>query len=142
VLDRVDWDEATGEVVYRARPGRADSARFGPYEFIAAVLDHPPLPNQQLVRYWGHYSNVSRGRRRAAGSAEPEAAGLDDDAASQMPAMAMSWPDFEDAVQAACPAKAEVDYLVTRNPDDFRGADVEVVRPAELIAQVPPDEDS
>lgn len=30
------------------------------------VLDHLPAPNQQLLRYWGFYSNVARGRRRAA----------------------------------------------------------------------------
>ena len=49
-------------------------------------------------------------------------------------ALAMKWPDFEDAVQAACAAKAEVDYLVTRNAKDFRRADVEVISPAELVA--------
>lgn len=65
---------------------------------------------------------------------------VDDDRLLQ--AMAMSWPDFEDAVQAACAAKAEVDYLVTRNPEDFRGADVEVVGPAELVALVSADETS
>lgn len=48
-------------------------------------------------------------------------------------AMAMSWPDFEDAVQAACAAKAGVDYLVTRNAEDFQGAEVDVVGPPELL---------
>ena len=49
-------------------------------------------------------------------------------------ALAMNWKDFEDAVQAACAAKAEVDYLVTRNPSDFSGSDLDVVTPAELVA--------
>ena len=49
-------------------------------------------------------------------------------------ALAMNWSDFEDAVQAACATKAEVDYLVTRDEAGFRGADVEVISPAELVA--------
>jgi hypothetical protein len=46
----------------------------------------------------------------------------------------MNWKDFEDAVQAACAAKAEVDYLVTRNPSDFSGSELDVVTPAEVAA--------
>lgn len=49
-------------------------------------------------------------------------------------AMAMNWEDFEDAVQAACAAKAEVDYFVTRNAADFSGSDLEIISPAELVA--------
>ena len=49
-------------------------------------------------------------------------------------AMAMNWRDFEDAVQAACAAKAEVDYLVTRNPADFSTSDLDVITPTELVA--------
>jgi predicted nucleic acid-binding protein len=49
-------------------------------------------------------------------------------------AMAMNWKDFEDAVQAACAAKAEVDYFVTRNPSDFSESNLEVITPAELVA--------
>ncbi len=30
------------------------------------ALDHLPPPRHQLVRYWGYYSNVTRGKRRAA----------------------------------------------------------------------------
>lgn len=51
-------------------------------------------------------------------------------------AMAMNRPDFEDAVQAACAAKAGVDCLVTRNADDFEGSEVDVLQPAELLALV------
>ncbi|MGA7304704.1 MAG: PIN domain-containing protein [Rhodothermales bacterium] len=49
-------------------------------------------------------------------------------------ALAMNWRDFEDAVQAACAAKAEVDYFVTRNPTDFPGSDLDVVTPGEVLA--------
>jgi len=49
-------------------------------------------------------------------------------------ALAMNWKDFEDAVQAACAAKADVDYFVTRNPADFSGANLDVVTPVEMRA--------
>lgn len=49
-------------------------------------------------------------------------------------ALAMNWDDFEDAVQAACAAKIEADYLITRNDDDFSGADVPIRSPAEYLA--------
>jgi hypothetical protein len=63
VLERMSLDEDTGEV-YRTRPSRADQpegpvARWDVYELIARVLDHLPAPNQQIVRYWGFYSNVA-----------------------------------------------------------------------------------
>ncbi len=61
VLERLAWDEISGEVVYRARPGRQDAsgesvARWDVLEFLARVLDHLPEPGQQLLRYWGWYS--------------------------------------------------------------------------------------
>ncbi len=71
VLERLSLDEDTGEVLYRTRPSRAAHpegpvARWDVYELIARVLDHLPPPRQQLVRYWGYYSNASRGKRRLA----------------------------------------------------------------------------
>lgn len=49
-------------------------------------------------------------------------------------ALAMEWDDFEDAVQASCAAKAEADYLLTRDQDGFRGSHVPVLSPAEFVA--------
>jgi hypothetical protein len=51
---------------------RSEAVRLGRYgircplvlDRLARVLDHLPEPSQQLVRYWGWYSNASRGRRR------------------------------------------------------------------------------
>lgn len=68
MLERLTWDETSGEVVYRARPGRHDArgesvAHWDVLEFLARVLDHLPDPSQQLLRYWGWYSNAARGRR-------------------------------------------------------------------------------
>ena len=55
VLERLEWDEAAAEIVYRARPGRQGAggesvARWDVLEFLARVLDHLPEPGQQLLR--------------------------------------------------------------------------------------------
>jgi hypothetical protein len=74
VLKRVSWEEAIGKIVYRGQPSRRSppgdgTARWDVLSFIACVVDHIPGPSQQMVRYWGWYSNAARGkRRRAAGS--------------------------------------------------------------------------
>ena len=49
-------------------------------------------------------------------------------------ALAMNWDDFEDALQAACAAKAEADYIVTRNQADFAAAEVDALSPGECLA--------
>lgn len=49
-------------------------------------------------------------------------------------ALTLPTSDFEDAVQAACGIKAEVDHLVTRDASDFRGIPLSVVSPAEVLA--------
>jgi predicted nucleic acid-binding protein len=49
-------------------------------------------------------------------------------------ALALDWPDFEDAVQASCAEKAKADFIVTRDKRGFRGALVSVVTPGELLA--------
>ena len=51
-------------------------------------------------------------------------------------ALAMQWDDFEDAVQAACAEKAEVEFLVTRNESDFKGSSVPILNPTELLARL------
>jgi len=37
---------------------------FDPAEFLARVIMHIPEPRRHMVRYYGWYSNVSRGKRR------------------------------------------------------------------------------
>jgi hypothetical protein len=84
VLERMSLDEDTGEVIYRTRPSRTHHpegpvARWDVYELIGRVLDHLPAPRQQQVRYWGYYSNVTRGKRRAAACRLAAAPDPDDD---------------------------------------------------------------
>lgn len=49
-------------------------------------------------------------------------------------ALALGWRDFEDAVQAVTAALCQADYLVTRNPRDFKQSLVPVITPSEFLA--------
>ena len=37
---------------------------MNPLEFIARVVQHIPDPSQQMIRYFGIYSNAARGKRK------------------------------------------------------------------------------
>lgn len=41
--------------------------------------------------------------------------------------------DFEDCLQEECAVEAVADYIVTRNPDDYRKSRVKVIEPDEFI---------
>jgi len=92
----------TGQVVYKAEKDacrafpdpRADGVESGaqrnfqilsPLEFLAKFTQHVPSKGSHLVRYYGWYSNKSRGMRRkaaeAAGSVEesPGTVGAEND---------------------------------------------------------------
>jgi hypothetical protein len=67
-LERIEW-RGDGEVLYRPKGGHDGRSRhpgnpaeaFEPAEFLARVIMHIPEPKRHLVRYYGTYSNVSRG---------------------------------------------------------------------------------
>jgi hypothetical protein len=80
-LERMRW-EVGGEVRYRRKaghdggPGQHGNPEevFDPAEFLARVIMHIPEPRRHLVRYYGAYSNVSRGKRRRQDEADIGAA--------------------------------------------------------------------
>lgn len=49
-------------------------------------------------------------------------------------ALASGFTDFEDAIQYYSALEAKLDYLVTRNKNDYRGKEVKIVSPKEIIA--------
>jgi len=82
-LERMEWD-GVGEVRYRRKRGHESSGlnereveAFDPQEFLARVIMHIPEPRRHLVRYYGWYSNVSRGKRRKAGAENGDVGGGD-----------------------------------------------------------------
>ena len=58
------------------------------------------------------------------------------DEAVLLRAVALKWPDFEDAVTAAAARRAKCDAVVTRNPRDFKGAPIRILTPSETVAVI------
>ena len=56
------------------------------------------------------------------------------DEAVMRSALALGFPDFEDAVTAAAAQRARCAAIITRNPRDFRRSPVRVLTPAEAAA--------
>ena len=85
-----------------------------------------------------HYLNAkSAGVRMATDTTEAmltvfEVAPIDE--AVLLRAVALKWPDFEDAVTAAAARRAKCDAVVTRNPRDFKGAPIRILTPSETAA--------
>ena len=51
------------KVVYRSKDGKKEKI-FDALEWLAAMRSHVPNKGEQMVRYYGHYSNVARGKRK------------------------------------------------------------------------------
>ncbi|HEV3339257.1 MAG TPA: PIN domain-containing protein [Pirellulales bacterium] len=51
-------------------------------------------------------------------------------------ARTLSGNDYEDNVQIACAIESQRDSIVTRNPNDFAGAPMPVLTPAELVVRL------
>ena len=64
---RLRYQPSTGQVHYRTAKGVARS--MDTLDWIAQVISHIPDPGAQMVRYYGWYSNASRGKRRLGGQA-------------------------------------------------------------------------
>ena len=69
-LERMQWD-GLGEVRYSRKRGHESTGlvdreveTFDKLEFLARVIMHIPEPRRHLIRFYGWYSNVTRGRRR------------------------------------------------------------------------------
>jgi predicted nucleic acid-binding protein len=51
-------------------------------------------------------------------------------------ALALGWPDYEDAVQACAGAQAGAHYLVTRDPGNYRAAPLPVLTPHDFLSSL------
>jgi hypothetical protein len=56
-----------GEVIYSAKDRKTNKV-FPAMEWLAAMCSHIPNRGEQMVRYYGYYSNVSRGKRQKEGN--------------------------------------------------------------------------
>lgn len=67
--ERMQYLDQEGKVVYAAKDGKSTKV-FDGLEWLAAMCSHIPNRGEQMVRYYGYYSNVSRGKRQKEGSDE------------------------------------------------------------------------
>jgi hypothetical protein len=74
-LDRLHYDSDTGTVIYHpATKGSEQHGKSDPpaissaLDWLAAVVTHIPDKGQQLLRYYGHYSNVRQAQKKRAGA--------------------------------------------------------------------------
>ena len=47
-----------------------------------------------------------------------------------------AFSDFEDGLQEECAVESMADYIVTRNPADFKNSRVKVILPDELLREL------
>ena len=51
--------------VYQSKDGKSEKV-FDALEWLAAMCSHVPNKGEQMVRYYGYYSNVAPGKRKKA----------------------------------------------------------------------------
>ncbi len=61
--ERMTYLPEESKVVYRSKDGKEERI-FDALEWLAAMCSHVPNKGQQMVRYFGFYSNVARGKRK------------------------------------------------------------------------------
>jgi len=61
--ERMAYIPEESEVIYRSKDGKEEKV-FDALEWLAAMCSHVPNKGEQMVRYYGFYSNVSRGKRK------------------------------------------------------------------------------
>lgn len=68
-LEKITYEPATGHILYRSEKHwrtKRNFEVFSAHQFIEALIAQLPLKGVPMLRYYGHYSNKSRGMRRAA----------------------------------------------------------------------------
>lgn len=61
--ERMTYLPDESKVVYKSKDNKKETT-FDALEWLAAMCCHVPNKGEQMVRYYGHYSNVSRGKRK------------------------------------------------------------------------------
>ncbi len=70
------------KVIYESKDGKT-SKTFDALDWLAQLVSHIPDKGEQMVRYYGFYSNKSRGLRKNAGTDDQVPALIDSDLSPQ-----------------------------------------------------------
>ncbi|MDD4862299.1 MAG: transposase [Smithellaceae bacterium] len=65
--ERMTYLDKEGTVVYTAKDKKTNKS-FPALEWLASMCSHIPNRGEQMVRYYGYYSNVARGKRKQKGT--------------------------------------------------------------------------
>jgi len=63
--ERMIYLREAAQVEYQSKDGK-ETKVFDALEWLAAMCSHVPGKGEQMVRYYGYYSNVARGKRKKA----------------------------------------------------------------------------
>ena len=61
--ERMTYHRETGQVEYRSKDGK-ETKMLHALEWLAAMCSQVPNKGEQMVRYYGYYSSVARGKRK------------------------------------------------------------------------------
>jgi hypothetical protein len=61
--ERMTYVKDESKVIYQSKDGKEEKT-FDALEWLAAMCSHVPNKGEQMVRYYGYYSNVARGKRK------------------------------------------------------------------------------
>ena len=61
--ERMTYVFEESKVFYQSKDGKKERV-FDALEWLAAMCSHVPNKGEQMVRYYGYYSNVTRGKRK------------------------------------------------------------------------------
>jgi len=78
--EKMTYQQDSQTVLYRSKMNpnlRRNFAVFPVLDWILAITAHIPNKGEQLVRYYGYYSNVSRGKRKKVGEQGQEIIEID-----------------------------------------------------------------
>ncbi len=74
--------DGIAKVIYESKDGKR-SKKFEALDWLAQLTTHIPNKGEQMVRYYGYYSNKSRGLRKKAGTDDQVPALIDSDISRQ-----------------------------------------------------------
>ena len=77
-----DSSDGVSKVIYQSKDGTSTKT-FDALDWLAQLVTHIPNKGEQMVRYYGFYSNKSRGLRKKAGTDDQVPALIDSDLSPQ-----------------------------------------------------------
>jgi hypothetical protein len=95
--EKMTYRQETKTVLYRSKmkpKTKKNFALFPVLDWIATLTTHIPNKGEQLVRYYGYYSNVSRGKRKKDKPEERKLETIDFDPPPVSKELRMRWSHF------------------------------------------------